>query len=180
VLLFHSARAVRHLVLFLPVFFRFLAEKRRIEVVREGWIERWRVGRNFARMSNESISASPTKEKTVLIVDDDRDIGELLQEIIIEQTDYHVVWIAESDLVIEAASYLHPSLLLLDYMLPTMDGMHLYDRLQELETMRGVPTVLISASPTLPFDELRSRGIYLLRKPFELSDLLDILAQFLS
>ena len=84
------------------------------------------------------------------------------------------------ELVLDAASYLRPSLLLLDYMLPTMDGLHLYDRLQELETMRGVPTVLISASPTLPFDELRARGIYLLQKPFELSDLLDILAQFLA
>jgi len=61
-----------------------------------------------------------------------------------------------------------------------MDGLHLYDRLQTIETMRGVPTVLISASPTLPFDELRARGIYLLHKPFELEDLLDILAQLLS
>jgi len=64
--------------------------------------------------------------------------------------------------------------------MPTMDGLHLYDRLQDIETVRGVPTVLISGSATLPFEELRSRGIYLLKKPFELNDLLDILAQFLT
>lgn len=46
--------------------------------------------------------------------------------------------------------------------------------------MHGVPTVLISASTTLPFEELRQRGIYVLKKPFELSDFLDILAQFLN
>ena len=131
-------------------------------------------------MNEEIVHTTPVDEKTVLIVDDDRDIGDMLQKIILEQTDYKVVWIAESDLVIDAASYIRPSLLLLDYMLPTMDGLQLYDRLQELDTMRGVPTVLISASPTLPFDELRSRGIYLLQKPFELNDFLDILAQFLS
>lgn len=138
------------------------------------------VGRNLALMNEEIVHTTPFDEKTVLIVDDDRDIGDMLQKIIVEQTDYKVVWIAESDLVIDAASYMRPSLLLLDYMLPTMDGLQLYDRLQELDTMRGVPTVLISASPTLPFDELRSRDIYLLQKPFELNDFLDILAQFLS
>jgi len=111
-------------------------------------------------MSEERAHVSPSDEKTVLIVDDDRDIGEILQQIIVDQTDYKVVWIAESDLV--------------------LDGLHLYDSLQAIDSMRGVPTVLISASPRLPFDELRSRGIYLLHKPFELDDLLDILAQLLS
>jgi len=113
-------------------------------------------------------------------VDDDRDVGDILQKIILDQTDYKVVWIAESDLALDAAWYLRPSLLLLDYMLPSIDGLDLYDRLQGMEGMRGVPTVLISASETLPFEELRARGIYLLKKPFELDDLLDMLAQVLA
>lgn len=131
-------------------------------------------------MSSEGVGqASSTSEKIVLIVDDDRDVGDILQKIILDQTDYKVVWIAESDLALDAAWYLRPSLLLLDYMLPSIDGLDLYDRLQRMEGMRGVPTVLISASETLPFEELRARGIYLLKKPFELSDLLDMLAQLL-
>ncbi len=132
-------------------------------------------------MSSEGIGqASSTGEKIVLIVDDDRDVGDILQKIILDQTDYKVVWIAESDLALDAAWYLRPSLLLLDYMLPSIDGLDLYDRLQGMEGMRGVPTVLISASETLPFEELRARGIYLLKKPFELGDLLDMLAQLLA
>jgi len=132
-------------------------------------------------MSSEGIGqASSTGERTVLIVGDDRDVGDLLQKIILDQTDYKVVWIAESDLALDAARYLRPSLLLLDYMLPSIDGLDLYDRLQGMEGMRGVPTVLISASETLPFEELRARGIYLLKKPFELGDLLDMLAQLLG
>lgn len=132
-------------------------------------------------MSSEGIGqASSTGEKIVLIVDDDRDIGDILQKIILDQTDYKVVWIAESDLALDAAWYLRPSLLLLDYMLPSIDGLDLYDRLQGMEGMRGVPTVLISASETLPFEELRARGIYLLKKPFELGDLLDMVAQLLA
>jgi len=132
-------------------------------------------------MSSEGIGqASSTSERIVLIVDDDRDVGDILQKIILDQTDYKVVWIAESDLALDAAWYLRPSLLLLDYMLPSIDGLDLYDRLQGMEGMRGVPTVLISASETLPFEELRARGIYLLKKPFELGDLLDMLAQLLG
>ncbi len=132
-------------------------------------------------MSSEGIGqALSTSERIVLIVDDDRDVGDILQKIILDQTDYKVVWIAESDLALDAAWYLRPSLLLLDYMLPSIDGLDLYDRLQGMEGMRGVPTVLISASETLPFEELRARGIYLLKKPFELGDLLDMVAQLLA
>ena len=42
-----------------------------------------------------------TREKTILIVDDDRDIGEVLRSIILDQTNFRVVWIAESDLALE-------------------------------------------------------------------------------
>lgn len=121
-----------------------------------------------------------TEDKVVLIVDDDRDIGDILQNVILEQTNYRVMWVAESELALDAAPYLHPSLILLDYMMPDMLGLELYDRLQERENMRGVPTVLISAGAKLPLEELRERGITLLRKPFELDDLLDILAELLA
>lgn len=121
-----------------------------------------------------------TDKKTILIVDDDHDIGDVLQRVIASETDYRTIWIAESDLVLVAAERLHPSLILLDYMMPTLNGLQLYDRLQEAENMRGVPVVLISAATHLPFDELHRRGIILLKKPFEVNDLLDILADQLK
>ena len=130
--------------------------------------------------SEEMVPGASTQDKTILIVDDDRDIGEMLKQVLTEQTNYRVLWIAESDLVLHAAAHLCPSLILLDYMMPTMDGLKLYDHLQQTENMRGVPVVLISARATLPFEALRERGIYILRKPFELSDLLDLVAQLVS
>ncbi|MDQ6662690.1 MAG: response regulator [Chloroflexota bacterium] len=130
--------------------------------------------------SEERVKARPTNEQqTILIVDDDRDIGDILQKIILDQTNYKVMWIAESDLALDAAPFFRPSLLLLDYMMPSINGLELYDRLQGMENTRGVPTILISASSTLPFEELRARGIYVLKKPFELDEFLDLLAQFL-
>ncbi|HEU0001114.1 MAG TPA: response regulator [Ktedonobacteraceae bacterium] len=121
-----------------------------------------------------------TQEKTILIVDDDRVMGEMLKQTITQNTNHRAVWIAESDLVLETARHLHPSILLLDYIMPFMDGLQLYDHLQRVETMRNVPVILISGSPTLPFEKLRERGIHVLRKPFELSDLLDMIAQLMT
>ena len=127
-----------------------------------------------------SESLAPTvQEKTILIVDDDRTMGEMLKQAIAENTTHRAVWIAESDLVLETARHLHPSLILLDYIMPFMDGLQLYDHLQRVETMRNVPVILISGSPTLPFAKLRERGIYVLRKPFNLSDLLDMVAHLM-
>ena len=121
-----------------------------------------------------------TREKTILIVDDDRSMGELLKQTITQNTNHRAVWIAESDLVLETARLLHPSVILLDYIMPFMDGLQLYDHLQRVETMRNVPVILVSGSPTLPFEKLRERGIHVLRKPFEVNDLLDMIAQLMA
>jgi|SRR5947209_6253167 len=128
-------------------------------------------------MSESKTPAVP--EKTILIVDDDRTVGEMLKQAIAENTAHRAVWIAEGDLVLETARRLRPSLILLDYIMPFMDGLQLYDHLQRVETMRNVPVILISGSPTLPFEKLRERGIYVLKKPFQLGDLLDMIAQLM-
>jgi len=98
----------------------------------------------------------------------------LLRSIIMDQTSYRVVWIAESDLALEAAPHLKPSLILLDYVMPTLDGLELFDYLQRLEHLRGVPVVLISARSSIPFEQLKARGIHFLGKPFEIGELLNL------
>lgn len=122
--------------------------------------------------SNEKLT-----EKTILIVDDDRDIGEALQCIIAEETSYRTLWIAESDLALLSAPHLRPSLIMLDYLMPVIDGLHLYDRLQDIPTMQGVPVMLISAATSLPYEELEKRGIRLVRKPFDVQELLEVIAE---
>ena|SRR5579859_1443594 len=119
-------------------------------------------------------------EKTILIVDDDQDIGEALQCVLAEETAYRTLWMAESDLVLLSAPHMRPSLILLDYLMPIMDGLHLYDRLQESETMQGVPVVLISAATSLPYEELQQRGIRILRKPFDVNELLEVIDQLVE
>jgi len=120
-----------------------------------------------------------TNEKTVLIVDDDRDIGEALHCVITSETNYRTLWIAESDLALLSAQHVRPSLILLDYLMPVMDGLHLYDRLQDMQHMRDVPVVLITAATALPYEKLQARGIRILKKPFDVPELLAILTQLI-
>lgn len=133
-------------------------------------------------MRNEPGPSVPVqvREKTILIVDDDQDVGELLRSIFVDQKRYRVVWIAESDLALEAGSHLQPSLILLDYVMPTLDGLKLFDYMQEIEHMRGVPVVLISASPSIPFAQLEKRGIHFLGKPFDVDELLNLVDSLVS
>jgi DNA-binding response OmpR family regulator len=120
------------------------------------------------------------QKKNILIVDDDRDIGDLLQKILAEQTDYNVLWLAESELALDTLAFMRPSLLILDYLMPEMNGLTLYYRLQEMEGMRGIPIIFISASIMFPFEELNQPGVYVIKKPFELDELLDTVAQLLA
>jgi CheY-like chemotaxis protein len=131
-------------------------------------------------MKNGTPLSAQTEEKTVLIVDDDHDIGETLRLVIGDQTNYRVVWISESDLALEAASHLRPSVILLDYAMPTLDGLKLFDYLQQFEHMRDVPVVLISAKYSLPHEQLQKRGIRLLRKPFDVDDLISLLNRLIT
>ena len=121
-----------------------------------------------------------TSEKTVLIVDDDQDIGEALQYVLAEETDYRTLWMAESDLALLSAPRVRPSLILLDYLMPVMDGLRLYDRLQDVENMRGVPVILISAATALPYEELQKRSIRILKKPFDVPELLGMISQVIQ
>ena len=64
-----------------------------------------------------------------------------------------------------------PHLLLLDYSLPDMNGLELYDWLQSFEHLKHIPTILMSARNP-PIDEIHRRGIIYLRKPFAVTELL--------
>ena len=131
-------------------------------------------------MDAEMGEISPGYEKVIFIIDDEAEIGEILQKAIMQQTNYQVLWMGDTDAVLRAAPYLHPSLILLDYMLPQMNGLDLFDCLQANEHLRNVPVILMSGRESIPFEALRDRGIYLLKKPFELTDLLDMLAHLLT
>ena len=123
-------------------------------------------------------AAQTLRSATILIVEDDEDIGEFLQQVINEETPYHTTVVHDGPRALEKAQQIHPCLLLLDYRLPGMDGLEVYDRLQSIDETRGVPAIMMSA--ILPVEELKRRGIYQLRKPMDLGNVIRMITHALA
>jgi two-component system response regulator (stage 0 sporulation protein F) len=123
-------------------------------------------------------AAQSPRNTTILIVEDDADIAQFLQQLIEEETPYNTNIINNGKIALEKAPTMNPCLLLLDYRLPGVNGLELYDRLQEKEEIRGIPTIMMSA--TLPVKELEQRGIYQLRKPMDIGSVLRMIAHAIA
>lgn len=115
---------------------------------------------------------------TILIVEDDAAIGEFLQQLIEEETPYSSEVVTNGPDALELAKRTHPRLFLLDYRLPGMNGVEIFDRLQTMEETRGVPAIMMSA--TLPTEELQKRGIYQLRKPMDIGNVIRMITHALA
>ena len=96
-------------------------------------------------------------QKTVLIVDDTREnltvIGQLLRP------DYHVRVANSGQRALQVAdSEPRPDLILLDVMMPDMDGYQVLQRLREQATTRDIPVIFVTA---MDADEDEERGLSL-------------------
>jgi len=128
---------------------------------------------NTSRSDSEGkfifVTAQQT-QKTVLIVEDDAGIGYVLVQFIGQETSYHALLATTGREALQAVSATRPGLLLLDYRLPGMNGIELYDQLQRTEGGAAIPAIMISA--TLPSHEIRQRDIVGMKKPFDIDTLL--------
>lgn len=123
-------------------------------------------------------AAQGHRNTTILIVEDDADIAQFLQQLIEEETPYNTVVINNGQKALEEAPHIAPCLMLLDYRLPKINGLELYDRLQECEETRDIPAIMMSA--TLPVRELEKRGIFQLRKPMDIGSVIRMITHALA
>jgi CheY-like chemotaxis protein len=107
----------------------------------------------------------------ILIVEDDHSIGEVISTIIVQETSYQSCIVETGNDAWQLLQTLKPEAIILDYRLPDMTGIDLYDRLQTCNDLREIPVVLTSASNHR--DEIEKRHLLLLDKPFDIDDLLD-------
>ncbi|MFL5667669.1 MAG: response regulator [Ktedonobacteraceae bacterium] len=116
--------------------------------------------------------------KTVLVVEDDTGIGNFLVQAILQETPYQAMLVADGFQAIKAVTNIRPSLFILDYQLPRMNGIELYDQLHSTRGLEHIPAMVISAR--LPRQEIEKRKIIAMSKPLELDDFLNTIEKLLG
>lgn len=115
--------------------------------------------------------------KTVLIVEDDESIGEVFTIAIGEETAYNPIVVADALLALEVVKERKPDLLVLDFRLPQMTGIELYDQIHSVQSQSTFPTIITSASNIE--NEIGNRNVRVLLKPFEIDELLTMIKELL-
>lgn len=116
--------------------------------------------------------------KRVLIVDDDEDMQALLQAAL-KKEDYQVVTAEDGLVALEELEKSSPDLILLDLMMPRMDGYAFVEELRQRGLQSSIPIIVLSAdvSARQKVDQIGADGY--IAKPFDVLDLLGEISQFM-
>ncbi|WP_437782490.1 response regulator [Sorangium sp. So ce1097] len=110
----------------------------------------------------------------ILVVEDDLDIRSILSQLLMFEG-YDVEEAADGA---EALALLRggqpPALILLDLMMPVMDGWQLRAELQRDPALASIPVVIVSADVRAEQEASRLRVAGLLKKPLQIEPLLEL------
>ena len=132
----------------------------------------------MARDEEQKRVGERTGVRTVLIVEDDVNIGEVLVQAITQETNFLALLVSDGFEALDMVKGVKPNLFILDYQLPRMDGLALYDRLHAIEDLKHVPALMISAR--LPQKELTKRKIVGMSKPIDLDEFLQTIEDLIA
>lgn len=120
-------------------------------------------------------------QANILVVDDNPDNLQMIAEVLSEQG--YTVWLAcNGDEALESIQSNRPDLILLDIMLPDMDGYAICEILKRAEQTRDIPIIFISALHEI-FDKVKAfsvGGIDYITKPFQAEEVLARVVTHLS
>jgi two-component system, OmpR family, phosphate regulon response regulator PhoB len=114
-----------------------------------------------------------TDSMRIVLADDDADLLELLR--INLEAEGHTVKVATDGLeALDLVVASHPDVVVLDVMMPGIDGLEVTRRLRALPETASLPIVLLTARGTNPqiLEGWQSGANYYITKPFELEHLL--------
>ena len=109
----------------------------------------------------------------VCYVEDDEDIRKIVRMSLERIGKLTVEVVGDPLLAIDAMKAFKPELVMLDWMMPGMDGPTLYRRMREVPEVRDIPVVFITAKASeKELNELRALGAAgTISKPFSPKDL---------
>jgi CheY-like chemotaxis protein len=121
----------------------------------------------------------------VMVVDDEKDVVYLIK-VLMERERFEVLEAfngleAFKKLTATDASRVRPDAIILDIMMPEMDGYTFQSKLQELDDLRDIPIVILTAKGQMKdLFELSSNIFAFVEKPFEPKNLVKIVKDALA
>lgn len=113
----------------------------------------------------------------VLVVDDDEAIAEFVAVVLAERG-YRVRTAFNGRQALDLLRQTHPRVLLLDLMLPLMDGWALAKAMRESAALKDVPIVVMSAHNDVPEQAQTIGAAGYLHKPFDIDELFSCVATY--
>ncbi len=120
-----------------------------------------------------SLNSQPSGSNVVLVVDDDPDILEALSEIL-EAEGFEIRRARNGKEALERLEPDPPNLILLDLMMPVMDGWEFAQRMRQRPRVSSIPIIVLSADRNVGNKAAEIGAMGHLAKPFELNDLLEM------
>ncbi len=118
-----------------------------------------------------------SNSKTVLVVDDEPVLRTIVREILHEEG-YAVIEAADGSVMLEIMARERPDLVLMDVMMPGVDGREAYRALRSREDLPDVPVVMMSAG-VRPI-KLDPSIAGFMAKPFDISQLVALVVRLIG
>jgi CheY-like chemotaxis protein len=113
----------------------------------------------------------------ILVVDDDQAMRKMLETVLLDEG-YSVVLARNGKEGLELVNQQRPALVLLDLMMPVMDGWQFLEAIKQIPEYQDLPVLLLSASRQISGAAKENPVKAYLPKPFELVKLLAYIDQY--
>lgn len=117
--------------------------------------------------------------KVILVVEDNPEHAQTISDLITMETPYRVL-MADSQGAMKFVQLYKPDLLVMDYLLGETTGIMLYDYIHANHELADIPAVIISAALEKCKDDIESRHLHGLSKPFDADELLRLIDTLLA
>jgi two-component system alkaline phosphatase synthesis response regulator PhoP len=122
-----------------------------------------------------------SESRTIVCIEDEPGVIELIR-LILERRGFKVVGAVSGVEGLEAVRQVKPSLVLLDLMMPGMDGWEVYRRMKADAIMKTIPVIIVTAKAE-GIDEVLAKHIAkvddYIKKPFSLQELMQAIERVL-
>ncbi|MGF1591379.1 MAG: response regulator [Pleurocapsa sp.] len=117
--------------------------------------------------------------KQILVIDDNDDCTALIKCVLESETNWDIVTASNGKEAIVLANYIRPDVILLDIVMPDLNGLDVYRLLKSALTTCFIPIIFMTAmNPIVPILELQmTENVKIVTKPMNIDQLQSLISK---